>query len=95
MHIEEEKRGSNEIYSKKSTGFHCGSAGKESTQNAGDLSLIPGLGRSPQEGNGYRLQYSGLENSMDYIVYEVAKSWTRLSNFHQPIKEVHNKTHCK
>ena len=49
MHIEEEKRGSNEIYSKKSTGFHCGSAGKESTCNAGDLGLIPGLGRSPGE----------------------------------------------
>ncbi|CAI9179824.1 unnamed protein product [Rangifer tarandus platyrhynchus] len=47
-------------------GFHCGSAGKESACNAGDLSLIPGLGRSPGEGKGYPLQYSGLENSMDY-----------------------------
>ena len=44
-----------------------GSAGKQSTCNAGDLGSIPGLGRSPGEGNGYPLQYSGLENSMDYI----------------------------
>ena len=63
-------------------GFLCGSAGKESACNAGDLGSIPGLGRSPGEGKGYPLQYSGLENSMDCIVYEVAKSWTRLSNFH-------------
>ena len=46
-------------------GFLGGSAGKESTCNAGDLGLIPGLGRSPGKGNGYPLQYSGLENSMD------------------------------
>ena len=45
--------------------FPCGSAGKESTCNAGDLGSIPGLGRSPGEGKGYPLQYSGLENSMD------------------------------
>ena len=43
----------------------CGSAGKESTCNAGDLDLIPGLGGSPGEGKGYPLQYSGLENSRD------------------------------
>ena len=42
-----------------------GSAGKESACNAGDLGLIPGLRRSPGEGKGYTLQYSGLENSMD------------------------------
>ena len=48
-----------------SLGFHGGSAGKESTCNVGDLGLIPGLGRSPREGNGYPLQYSGPENSMD------------------------------
>ena len=47
-------------------GFLGGSAGKESSCDAGDLGLIPGLGRSPGEGNGYLLQYSGLENSMDY-----------------------------
>ena len=57
-------------------GFPCGSAGKESARNAGDLSLIPGLGRSLGEGKGYPLQYSGLENSMDYIVHGVAKSQT-------------------
>jgi len=44
----------------------CFSTGKESTCNAGDLGLIPGLGRSPGEAKGYPLQYSGLENSMDY-----------------------------
>ena len=63
-------------------GFSCGSASKESTCNAGDLGLIPGLGQSPREGNGYPLQYSGLENSMDYIIHRVAKSQTRLRNFH-------------
>ena len=57
-------------------GFPCGSAGKESTCNAGDLSLIPGLGRSPGEGKGYPLQYSGLENSMDCMVHKIAKSNT-------------------
>ena len=49
-------------------GYPGGSAGKESTCNEGDLGSIPGLGRSPGEGTGYQLQYSGLENSMDYIV---------------------------
>ena len=49
--------------------FPCGSAGEESAYNAGDLGSIPGLGRSPGEGNSYQLQDSGLENSMDYIVY--------------------------
>ena len=42
--------------------------------DVGDLGSIPELGRSPREGRGYPLQYSGLENSMDYIVHEVAKS---------------------
>ena len=51
---------------KNSVGFPCGSAGKESVCNAEDLGLIPGLGKSPGEGKGYPLQYSGLENSMDY-----------------------------
>ena len=50
-------------------GFPCGSAGKESTSNVGDLGSIPGLGRSPGEGKDYPLQYSGLENSMDCIVH--------------------------
>ena len=61
-------------------GFLCGSAGKESACNVGDLGLIPGSGRSPGEGKGYPLQYSGLENSMD-TVHGVAKSRTRLSDF--------------
>ena len=47
--------------------FPCDSAGKESTCNEGDLGSIPGLGRSPEEGKGCPLQYSGLENSMDCI----------------------------
>ena len=63
-------------------GFHCGSAGKEYTCIARDLGLIPALGRSPGDGKGYLLQYSGLENSMDCIVHGVAKSQTRLSKFH-------------
>ena len=50
--------------------------------NAGDLGSARGLGRSPREGKGYPLQYSGLENSMDCIVHGVAKSQTQLSNFH-------------
>ena len=57
-------------------GFPCGSAGKESSCNMGDLGSIPGLGRSPGERNGYLLQYSGLENSMDRIVHGVTESWT-------------------
>jgi len=56
-------------------GFSGSSANKESTCNSGDLGLTPGLRRSPGEGNGYPLQYSGLEKFMDYI-YGVAKSWT-------------------
>ena len=60
----------------------CGSTGKESACNAGDLGSIPGLGRSPGEGKGYPLQYSGLENSIDCIVHGVAKSRTCQSDFH-------------
>ena len=47
-----------------------------------DLGLIPGLGRSPGGGHGNPLQYSCLENPVDCIVHGVAKSRTRLSNFH-------------
>ena len=50
--------------------------------NVGDLGSILGLERSPGEGKGYSLQYSGLENSMYCIVHGVAKSWTQLSEFH-------------
>ena len=55
-------------------GYPYGSAGKESACNAGDLGSVPGLGRYPEEGKGYPLQYSGLENSMDCVVYGVTKS---------------------
>ena len=62
-------------------GFPGGSDGKESACNAGDVSSIPGLGRSPGEGNGYPFQYSFLENSMDRgawwaTVHRVAMSRT-------------------
>ena len=68
-------------------GFPGSSAGKESTCKAGDLGSIPGLGRYPGEGNGYPLQYSGLEDSVDREAWQatfhgVPKSWTRLNNFH-------------
>ena len=66
---------------------HCRqmNPGKESAYNVGDLGLIPGLGRSPGEENGYSLQYSGLKNSMDRgawwaTVHGVAKSQTQLSD---------------
>ena len=67
-------------------GFPGGSDGKESACNAGNLSSIPGSGRSPGERNGNPLQYSCLENSMGTgawraTVHRVPKSWTRLSNF--------------
>ena len=60
-------------------GFPCGSAGKETACNSGDLGSTPGLGRSPGEGNGYPLQYSCLENFMDRgawwaTVHEITKS---------------------
>ena len=61
-------------------GFPCGSAGKKSTCNVGDLGSTPGLGKSG-EGKDYLLRYSGLENSMDCIVHGVTKSRTQLSNF--------------
>ena len=66
--------------------FPGGPDGKASAYNAGDLSSIPGSGRSPGEGNGNPLQYSCLENPMDgaswwATVHGVAKSWTRLSHF--------------
>ena len=55
--------------------FLRGSTGKEFTCNVGDLGLIPGLGRSPEEGKGYPIHYYDLENSMECIVHGVAKSW--------------------
>ena len=62
--------------SQEPLGFPCGSAGKESSCRAGDLCLIPRLGKSPGKGKGYPLWYSGLENSMDCIVHEVTKNQT-------------------
>ena len=66
--------------------FPGGSEVKVSACNAGDLGSIPGLGKSPGEGNGNPLQYSCLENPTDggawwATVHGVAKSWTRLSDF--------------
>ena len=75
-------------------GFPGGSTGKESACDAGDLGSIPGLGRSSGEGNGYPLQYSGLENSMDRgawqaTVHGIANSWTQLSDPHFFINTVY------
>ena len=63
----------------------CSSVSKESTCNVGDLSLIPGLGRSPEGGHGNPHQHSCLENPMDRgawwaIVHGVSKSLTRMRN---------------
>ena len=73
-----------------SLGFHGSSAGKESTYNAGDLGLIPGLGRSPGGGHGNPLQYSCLENphgqrslGAGATVHRVTKSRTQLSDKHR------------
>ena len=63
-------------------GFPGGSEVKVSACNTGNLGSIPGLGRSPGDVKGYRLQYSGLENFMDYTVHGVTKSRTQLSDFH-------------
>ena len=61
-------------------GFPGGSAGKKSTCNVGDLGSIPGLGKSPGEGNGYPLQYFGLENPMDCVSPWESQSQTQLSH---------------
>ena len=66
-------------------GFPGGSDDKESACSVGHPSSIPGLGRSPGEQNGYPLQYTCLENSMDRgawwaTVHRVTKSQTRLSD---------------
>ena len=70
--------------------FPDNSAGKESSCHAGDLGLIPGLGRSPGEGKGYPLQYSDMENSMDCVVHGVTTSRTWLSNFHFLLSWLHS-----
>ena len=92
------KRRSLVTFLKKKNGLPDGSDGKQVTCNAADLGLIPGLGRSPGEGNGYPLQYSCLENPMDREaqqakVHGIAKSRTRLSDFH--IKERNRGRKCQ
>ena len=69
------------IFTEHLEDFLGGSDGKEPACNAGDPSSVPGLGRSPGEGNGNSLQYSCLDNSMDKGAWQaiargVAKSWT-------------------
>ena len=78
------------LFKKKRALLRCesvtdGSSSKDSASNAGDMGLIPGLGRSHKEGNGYPLQYSCLGNPMDrgawwFIVHGVAESRTRLKH---------------
>ena len=64
------------------SGLASGSDVKESTCKVGDMGSIPGFGKSAGERYGYPLQCSGLDNSMEYVVHGIAKSWTQLSNFH-------------
>ena len=78
--------GKNFLKKSVNAGFPRDSDGKESTCNAGDPGSIPGSGRSPGEANGYPIQYSCLENSMDRgawlaTVHKVTKSWIRLNDF--------------
>ena len=68
-------------------GFSGGSEGRESACNAGDLGLISGLGRSPEEENGYPLQYSGLENSMDRRASHINKDVIFICDSDHPICE--------
>ena len=75
------------LYQLSHQGSPHSSVGKESACDTGDPGLIPGSGRSPGEGIGYPLQYSGLENAMDCIVHGVTKSQARLSDFHFQGKE--------
>ena len=75
------------IYDVLKTGFPGVSDGKEFSCNVGDLGSIPGLGRSPGEGNSYTLQYSCLENSLargawQVTVRGVTKSQTQVNEFH-------------
>ena len=81
-----------------SEGFPDSSVGKESACNEGDPSFILGSRRSTGKEIGYPLQYSGLENSMDYIVHGVAKNWTQLSTFNrsrrygEEVASIHRRT---
>ena len=74
------------LHPREVLGFPCGSPGKQSTHNAGDLGLVLGLGRSPGEGKGYPVQYSSLENSMDYSPWGL-KELDTTDNFHFPSEE--------
>ena len=77
VHIDSRAQGCEGSFLEDPSGFSStsyGLAGKESAYNVGYLGSIPGLGRSPGEGKGYPLQYSGLENSMDCVVHGVSKS---------------------
>ena len=82
-------------------GFPGGSVDKESACNAGDLGLISGLGRSPGEGDGYPLQYSGQENSMDCLVHglqRVGHNWatfTLHTGFHNGCTNFHSHQQCR
>ena len=69
------------MYIKGLLAFPGGSDGKESTCNAGDPDLIPGLGRSPGDGNGYPLQYSGLENSTDRGAWQAMVHGVKTKNY--------------
>ena len=72
-----------------SQGLPCGSAGKESACNAGDLHSIPGLGRSPGEWRGSPLQYSGLENPTDCTSRDFS------GGMYTPIFQVLTCLHCR
>ena len=79
--LKEQKRKLKKHTIELSRGVPGGPDSKESACNTGDLGSIPGLGRSPEEGNGNPLQYSCLENAMDRgTVQGVTKSWARLSD---------------
>ena len=73
-------------YAPLSKDLPCSSKGKESVCNAGDLGLIPGLGRFPGEGNGSPFQYSGLENSTNYIVLLLLLSTSVMSDSVRPYR---------
>ena len=76
-------------------GFPCGSAGKQSACNGGDLGSIPGLGRCPGEEKGYPLQYSGLENPMDCIVHgqrRVRHDWAIFTSLQRTVDRLRKMT---
>ena len=70
-------------------GFPGGSTGKESTCNAGDLGLIPGLGRSPGEGKSYPLQYSSASLVAQLLknLLAVWETWVRSLGWEDPLEE--------